>query len=399
MFWYPYIKDGRAGRANYSFGSRNARSAFCEKCASAYRLLDLSHGASREEVKLKKWAFAELFSADRLRTMSEQARQLAEEQHKSINAACDQILRCPDCTRLRDDLNGSESRPAPYQPMSEMTAQEESKPQPDKNSLAEQVLVILKETKNKINTITFVREQTGWGLKEAEDFVDSIAPEWRPAPEQAAGATTAQEESKPQPDKYSLAEQVLAILKETNNKINAITFVREQTGWGLKEGEDFVVSIAPEWRPAPEQAADAATKQEESKPQPDKYSLAEQVLAILKETYNKINAITFVREQAAGTTAKQEAFGETRPSKFSARTVILVMVLVVCALVGWSLYSKHKAQMEAEERQHLYEQQHQQEERQRARVKEEQQRKQEEACAEKSAARRQNRAIGGEPNQ
>jgi len=292
MFWYPHIKDGGAGSANYSFGSRNARSAFCEKCASAYRLLDLSHGASREEVKLKKWAFAELFSADRLRTMSEQARQLAEEQHKSINAACDQILRCPDCTRLRDDLNGSE---------------------------------------------------------------------WRPAPEQAAGAMTAQEESRPQPDKYSLAEQVFVILKETNNKINAITFVREQTGWGLKEAKDFVDSIAPEWRPAP--------------------------------------------EQAAGATTKQEAFGETSPGKFSVRTAILVMVLVVMVLVvgmlvGWSLYSKHKAQMEAEERQHLYEeQQHHQEEQQRERVKEVQQRQQAEACAEKSAARRQNSAIGGEPNQ
>ncbi len=68
MFWYPYIKDGGAGSANYSFGSRNARSAYCEKCANAYRLLDLSHGASKEEVKSKKWAFAELFSADRLRT-------------------------------------------------------------------------------------------------------------------------------------------------------------------------------------------------------------------------------------------------------------------------------------------------------------------------------------------
>ncbi len=50
---------------------------------------------------------------------------------------------------------------------------------------------------------------------------------------------------------------------------------------------------------------------------------------ILKETYNKINAITFVREQAAGATTKQEAFGETSPGKFSVRTVILVMVLVV----------------------------------------------------------------------
>ena len=234
MFWYPHIKDGGAGSANYSFGSRNARSAYCEKCASAYRLLDLSRGASKEEVKSKKWAFAELFSADRLRTMSEQARQLAEEQHKSINAACDQILRCPDCTRLRDDLNGSESRPAPQQAGSAMTKQEESKPQPDKYSLAEQVLVILKETNNKINAITFVREQTGWGLKEAGDFVDSIAARRYPATEQAACATTKQEESQAQPDKNSPAEEEPVILKKTNNKINAITFVREQTGWGPK---------------------------------------------------------------------------------------------------------------------------------------------------------------------
>ncbi len=353
MFWYPYDKDGGAGSANYSFGGRNARSAYCEKCANAYRLLDLTHGASKEEVKSKKWAFAELFSADRLRTMSEQARQLAEEQHKSINAACDQILRCPDCTRLRDDLNGSESRPAPYGPKSAMPAQEASKPQPDKYFLAEQVLAILKETNDKINAITFVREQTGWGLKEAEDFVDSIAPEWRPAAEQAAGATTKQEESKAQPDKYSPAEEEPAILKRTNNKINAITLVRERAGWGPKEARDFVDSIAPEWHPAP--------------------------------------------EQAAGATAGQEAFGETSPCKFSVRMVILVMVLVVCALVGWNLYSKHKAQMEAENRQLLYQEQLQQGEQQRERAKEEQLRKRQEACAERSAARRQNSAIEWKP--
>jgi hypothetical protein len=70
------------------------------------------------------------------------------------------------------------------------------------------------------------------------------------------------------------------------------------------------------------------------------------------------------------------------------------MLLVVGTLVSWSLYSRHKAQMEAEERQHLYEERHQQEERQRERVKEEQQRQQEEACAEKSAPKRQNSAIG-----
>jgi ribosomal protein L7/L12 len=274
MFWYPHIKDGGAGSANYSFGTRNARSAFCEKCAGAYRLLDLSQGASKEEIKSKKWAFAELFSADRLRAMSEQARQLAEEQ----------ILRCPDCTRLRDDLNGSESRPAPCQPKS---------------------------------------------------------------------ALPAQEASKPQPDKYFPAEQVLAILKETNDKINAITFVREQTGWGLKEAEGFVDFIAPEWRPAPEQAAGATTKQEESKAQP--------------------------------------------PCKFSVKIVILVTILLAGTLIGWNWYSMHEAQMEAENRQLLYQEQLQQGEQQRERAKEEQLRQRQEACAERSAARRQNSANGGKP--
>jgi ribosomal protein L7/L12 len=284
MFWYPHIKDGGAGSANYSFGTRNARSAFCEKCAGAYRLLDLSQGASKEEIKSKKWAFAELFSADRLRAMSEQARQLAEEQHKSINAACDQILRCPDCTRLRDDLNGSESRPAP---------------------------------------------------------------------EQAAGATTKQEESKAQPDKYSPVEEEPAILKRPNNKINAITFVKERVGWGLREAKNFVDFIAPDWHPAP--------------------------------------------EQAAGATTKQEAFGETSPCKFSVKIVILVTILLAGTLIGWNWYSMHEAQMEAENRQLLYQEQLQQGEQQRERAKEEQLRQRQEACAERSAARRQNSANGGKP--
>jgi hypothetical protein len=160
----------------------------------------------------------------------------------------------------------------------------------------------------------------------------------------------AQEESQAQPDKYSQAEHVPVILKKTNHKINAITFVRERAGWGRKEAEDFVDSIASEWQPAP--------------------------------------------EQAAGATTEQEASGEIRPCKFSLRAVILVTVLVVATLAGWSFYSNHKAQMEAEDQPRLYGEQHQQAEQQRARVKEEQQRQQREACAERSAARRQNSVIG-----
>jgi ribosomal protein L7/L12 len=47
-------------------------------------------------------------------------------------------------------------------------------PDPDGSPLAEQVRRILRETKNKINAIKLVREQTGMGLKEAKDFVDSL---------------------------------------------------------------------------------------------------------------------------------------------------------------------------------------------------------------------------------
>ena len=336
MFWYPHIKGGGAGSENFFSDSWSAANAYCQKCAGAYRLLDLSYGASKERVKAKKWAFAELFSADRLRTMSEQARRLAEEQHKSINAACDQILRCPDCARLRDNRGGSESRPATEQPKSAMTAQEESEPRPDIHPPADQALAILKETNNEINASTVVKEPTGRRFEEAEDSIGSSAPEWHPAPEQAPASMTAQEESQPQGDEYFQADEVLVMLKGTNDGIGTSRFAGEQ--------EKFVDSIPHEWHPAAEQPLSAAVA--------------------------------------------QEAFDETLPGNFSARTVVLVIVLIVSTLVGWSLNSRQKAQMAIEDRQHLYiEQQHQQEA-QIERVKEEQQRQQQEACAERSLASR-----------
>jgi ribosomal protein L7/L12 len=47
----------------------------------------------------------------------------------------------------------------------------------------------------------------------------------------------------PDPDDSSLAVEVRSILRETNNKITAIKFVREQTGMGLKEAKDLVDSL------------------------------------------------------------------------------------------------------------------------------------------------------------
>jgi ribosomal protein L7/L12 len=47
----------------------------------------------------------------------------------------------------------------------------------------------------------------------------------------------------PNPYESSLAGKVRLILRETNNKITAIKFVREQTGIDLKEAKDLVDSL------------------------------------------------------------------------------------------------------------------------------------------------------------
>jgi hypothetical protein len=102
----PYIhksgRDGYAGRSTSSTGSQSSRKSDCEECNKAFMLLDLSYGASDEAVKSKKRAFAELLHDDRLGAMSDNARRIAQEQHKSVNEACDHILR--DCkVRARTD--------------------------------------------------------------------------------------------------------------------------------------------------------------------------------------------------------------------------------------------------------------------------------------------------------
>jgi len=86
--------NGQAGRSNSSAGSQPNRKPTCEKCIKAYQLLDPAFGASEDEVKSKRRALAEVLHPDHLGGKSEGARHAAEQQLKSINAACDHVLQC-----------------------------------------------------------------------------------------------------------------------------------------------------------------------------------------------------------------------------------------------------------------------------------------------------------------
>jgi hypothetical protein len=129
-----YIREsderGYAENSNPSADSQSNRNSICEECNKSFRILDLPIGASDEEVMTKKHAFAELFHADRLAAMSDNARRIALEQHQNVNHACDHILR--ECNvRMRTDggIHDSESPRARYKPTSATKAQEKAKHQ------------------------------------------------------------------------------------------------------------------------------------------------------------------------------------------------------------------------------------------------------------------------------
>jgi len=98
----PYIHDsggnGYAGYSTSSTGSTSSRRSVCEKCVKGYQLLDLPLGTSEDEVKQKRVALAQVLHSDHTGGMSKRTRDTAEEQLKSINAACNQIFSC-QCAR------------------------------------------------------------------------------------------------------------------------------------------------------------------------------------------------------------------------------------------------------------------------------------------------------------
>ncbi|KAB8144671.1 hypothetical protein F8S13_05385 [Chloroflexia bacterium SDU3-3] len=89
---------------------------------------------------------------------------------------------------------------------------------------------------NKIQAIKHVRDTTGWGLKEAKDYVD----EWERSGQRPAAPASAAPPTPPAPGDI---EQAARALIAQGNIIGAIKAVREATGWGLKEAKDYVEGL------------------------------------------------------------------------------------------------------------------------------------------------------------
>ncbi|GEN86877.1 ribosomal protein L7/L12 [Oceanobacillus sp. FSL W8-0428] len=80
----------------------------------------------------------------------------------------------------------------------------------------------LESGEDKIKLIKFVRVETGLGLKEAKDLVEGNFK-----------MNTADSDTE-------LQQKVKEMLQSGSGPIKATKYVREQTGWGLKEAKDFV---------------------------------------------------------------------------------------------------------------------------------------------------------------
>lgn len=114
---------------------------------------------------------------------------------------------------------------------------EASQPATLTSAAQDEVLALLAQGR-KIEAIKVARQHTGWGLKEAKDYVETLPASDPPlAPYEAPEADHATELP---PDVEAQARD----LTRQGRKIEAIKLVRQHTGWGLKEAKEYVDRLA-----------------------------------------------------------------------------------------------------------------------------------------------------------
>jgi ribosomal protein L7/L12 len=139
----------------------------------------------------------------------------------------------------------------------------------------------------KIQAIKVVREYTGWGLKEAKDYVEALEAGHAPPP--SAGPAAQQQAAGG--DTLAGVDARIRQLISDRQKIQAIKLVREHTGWGLKEAKDYVEALSVgEAAPLEEVLADRPAAA--PGPPPDLEAAVRQLLL----DGDKIAAVKLVRE-------------------------------------------------------------------------------------------------------
>jgi ribosomal protein L7/L12 len=98
---------------------------------------------------------------------------------------------------------------------------------------AEEAIRALLDGGNKIEAIKRVREQTGLGLKEAKDLVDTME----------RGAAVSIHADMPPPVFHGDLDSEARKLAAAGQKLEAIKLVRQQKNLGLKEAKDYVENL------------------------------------------------------------------------------------------------------------------------------------------------------------
>ena len=110
---------------------------------------------------------------------------------------------------------------------------------PDSAEELERDVRALLVQRRKIEAVKVVREYTNWGLKASKAFVDALENDAYVSTSEAFPAIRA---SQPAGITAEVQAQVSACLRQ-GHMIEAIKWVREATGWGLKAAKDYVEGL------------------------------------------------------------------------------------------------------------------------------------------------------------
>jgi hypothetical protein len=187
----PYIQDeGGSGYATNSSPSTSSPKSVCTKCAKYFAVLGLALGVSEAEVRQKRRAWAEVLHPDQLSSKSDKARDVAEQQLKGINEACDRILTCPCRAKVRSNATEGEPPQAPHhshQSTSEATAKKTTAHQPSSASSSTEGKEEMRKHGYKvrseqdlIDAIDGTRRKVDESTRRIQEFVEQLKNRGRP---------------------------------------------------------------------------------------------------------------------------------------------------------------------------------------------------------------------------
>jgi ribosomal protein L7/L12 len=135
-------------------------------------------------------------------------------------------LKCKSCSRVFKSGEGKlfQESGSLSQPQYQPTANQQVNPD-------EPQILSICNTQGKLAAVKYCVLTYGWGLKEAKTYVDNVIGDVVKKPANASVESRIDE------------GEVISII-QTHGKLNAIKFVRDNSGWSLKQAKDYVDGLS-----------------------------------------------------------------------------------------------------------------------------------------------------------